>query len=355
MTQASLRRPSSVSVVVPVYQGAMEFRLCLEGIAKLSPPADEVIVVVDGDDDGSGDAAEAAGATLIRLPGRFGPATARNAGAQASSGEVLLFIDADTVPAPSTVCQVREAFDADPGLSALIGSYDDAPGADSFLSQYRNLLHHYVHQTSNRRAHTFWGACGAVRRGVFFGVGGFDEVYTIPAMEDVELGYRMARAGHHICLDKDIQVKHLKRWGVLNMLRTDIFQRAIPWTRLLLRDGHIHNDLNLRLGSRVSAALAWALVVGLAAAPAAHTLHGAGLTAAALLGLNAPLYRFFQRKRGLRFALLAVPWHWLYYLYSSAAFVYVLVGVRRDKPPPRLLNGADKAAAPMHNDKPVAL
>jgi hypothetical protein len=49
----------------------------------------------------------------------------------------------------------------------LIGSYDDAPGANNFLSQYKNLFHHYTHQTGSEEASTFWGACGAIRRDVF--------------------------------------------------------------------------------------------------------------------------------------------------------------------------------------------
>jgi GT2 family glycosyltransferase len=348
VSQASRHPALSLSLIIPVYRGGEDFRRCLAGIAQLAPPADEVIVVVDGDDDGSGEAAAAAGAKLVRLPGHFGPATARNAGVRASSGELLLFIDADTVPATSVVGQVRAAFDADPGLAALIGSYDDAPGASSFLSQYRNLLHHYIHQTADRRAHTFWGGCGAVRREVFFGVGGFDEAYAIPAMEDVELGYRLARAGHRIQLHKDLQVKHLKRWDALNLLRTDIFQRAIPWSRLLRREGRIPNDLNLRRDSRLSAALVWVGLAALAAAPAwPPALYAAGLAGAALLGLNAPLYRFFQRQRGWRFALRTVPWHWLYYLYGSAAFAYVwLVEHHHRAPPPRRMGEASNTSPP---------
>lgn len=144
---------------------------------------------------------------------------------------------------------MRAEFRADPSLAALIGSYDDAPGDPAFLSQYRNLLHHHTHQTAEEWAHTFWGACGAVRREALFAVGGFDESIAIPAMEDVELGYRLVRAGQRIRLVKDLQVKHLKRWEVLGMLRTDIFQRALPWARLLLREGRLHDDLNLRLAS----------------------------------------------------------------------------------------------------------
>ncbi|MGZ8245229.1 hypothetical protein [Methylomagnum sp.] len=283
----------------------------MAGLQTLSPPPDEIIVVVDGEDDGSGGAAE-------------------RAGARASQGALLLFLDADVVPAPPVVGQVREAFRADAGLAALIGSYDDAPGDPTFLSQYRNLLHHYVHQTAGRRPTPSGGR--AARCGPFFAVGGFDEGIDLPAMEDIELGYRLSGAGYSIRLAKDIQVKHLKRWDALTMLRTDIFQRAIPWTRLLLREGRMRNDLNLGTDSRLSAGLAWlglgACGAALAQIEAAYVAVAAG---AGLLWLNAPLYRFFQRRRGWLFAARALPWHWLYFLYGSAAFAFVLIRDRFGK------------------------
>lgn len=49
----------------------------------------------------------------------------------------------------------------------------------------------------------------------------------------------------------------------------------------------------------------------------------AGL-AITLVGANAPLYRFFWRKRGAWFTLKAIPWHWFYFLYCGVA---ALVGL----------------------------
>jgi GT2 family glycosyltransferase len=149
---------------------------------------------------------------VLKVPQAGGPAKARNLGAQASHGDILFFMDADVTLAPDTLEQVLAAFDTQPQIAALIGSYDDAPGAPNFLSQYKNLFHHYTHQRGCEEASTFWGACGAVRREVFSAVGGFDEAYRYPSIEDIELGYRLKRAGHSIHLCKQVQVKHLKRW-----------------------------------------------------------------------------------------------------------------------------------------------
>jgi GT2 family glycosyltransferase len=312
---------SSISVVIPVYNGGESFRRCLTQIRQASPAPLEVIVVSDGDTDGSGTLAEQFGATVIRLPASGGPAKARNIGAQAAKGDIIFFVDADVEIRPDTIEQVATAFEQDPSLAALIGSYDDAPGAANFLSQYRNLLHHYVHQTGQRDAFTFWGACGAIRRDVFLAIGGFDERYRRPCIEDIELGYRLRKAGHKIELHKSIQVKHLKRWEVLSMLRADFFYRALPWTALLLQERQLTNDLNLQVSSRISVMLVFGAVLSLIAAlwvPASLALTAIFLVSLCIL--NWHVYQFFYRKRGLLFALQVVPWHWLYYGYSGLAF-----------------------------------
>jgi GT2 family glycosyltransferase len=218
-----------------------------------------------------------------------------------------------------------------PTLAALIGSYDDEPAAQNFFSQYKNLLHHYVHQTSSEEASTFWGACGAIRREVFLALGGFDDKqYPRPSIEDIEFGYRLKRAGYRIRLVKGLQVKHLKRWDAFSLIKTDFFQRALPWTELILRDRHLVNDLNLQTSSRISVALTFALIGILPFARRWAFLRGmSALLAGGLLALNAPLYHFFWRKRTLFFTLQAIMCHWFYYFYSGLAFSIVFARHRR--------------------------
>jgi len=316
----------TISVIIPVYNGGENFRRSLESLAGSTLPAKEVIVVADGDTDGSWRVAEEQGVRVLRLPTTGGPARARNHGARQARGDILFFVDADVTVSADTLNQVVAAFRRDPDLSALFGSYDAEPAAANFLSQYKNLLHHYVHQTASEEASTFWGACGAIRREVFLTLGGFDERYRWPSIEDIELGYRLKRAGKRIRLCKMLQVKHLKRWKIGSLLRADFFFRALPWTLLILRDRRLPNDLNLRLSGRASVVLTYGLfgaVLGAWWWP--HFLTVAGVLALGLILLNAPLYRFFWHKRGLRFVLQAVPWHWLYYFYSGLAFVVGVV------------------------------
>ena len=319
MTTSSI----GISIVIPVYNGGDSFRKCLASINESLRLPDEVVVVSDGDTDGSWKVAEEFGAQVLRLPSPGGPARARNVGAQAAQGDIIFFVDADVTLHPDTISLVEQQFQQELDLAALIGSYDDAPGADNFLSQYKNLFHHYTHQVSMEEASTFWGACGAIRRSVFQAVGGFDENYRKPCIEDIELGYRLKRAGYSMRLCKDIQVKHLKRWEPVSLLRAEIFYRALPWVELLLRDRRLDADLNLSYTNRLSVVLVFALVSSLIVGVLLPwLLIAAAIFALALLLVNLNVYRFFYRQRGFLFMLRVIPWHWFYFLYGGAAFAY---------------------------------
>ena len=311
----------TVSVIIPVHNGGAYFRTCLSKLAQAVPKPMEIIVVADGDSDGSWRLAKEFGAKLIRIPESGGPARARNLGAQAAKGDILFFVDADVAVCPEAIGYAVSLFKRNPYLAAAIGSYDDAPGDPGFLSQYRNLMHHYVHQTGNEEASTFWGACGLIRREIFLQMGGFNESYRRPSIEDIELGYRLKQAGYKIRLCKTLQVKHLKRWEPISLLRADFFYRALPWTELIWRDRKLNNDLNLQVSSRVSIVLTYAMLLSvLGTWWSLGCLVLASLLALPLVVINAPLYRFFWRKHGMVFAIKTIPWHWLYYFYSGLGF-----------------------------------
>jgi hypothetical protein len=163
-------------------------------------------------------------------------------------------------------------------------------------------------------------------------VGGFDAVrFDKPSVEDIELGYRLKQRGSRIRLDRDIQIKHLKKWTAASILRTDFFCRAIPWSRLVHEHDAMTHDLNLRVESRISVALSGLLAGSLILSVLSpKALVFAAAAAAGLLVLNLPLYRFFLKVRGPLFMALAIPWHWLYFLYSGVAYVLGTTAYRID-------------------------
>lgn len=322
-----------ISVIIPVYNSAAMLTRCLEAVTASEYRHYECIVVDDGSIDDSRIVAARFPVRVIELSGGpRGPAYARNRGANVAQGDVLFFIDADVLITSDTLGKVAATFTQQPSVDAVFGSYDDSPAVGSLVSQYKNLFHHFVHQNSSTKAVTFWSGCGAVRREVFLAMGGFDEErYPRPSIEDIELGYRMSAAGYAIVLNKEIQVKHLKHWTLPGMIRSDVFDRAIPWTMLILRDRHLPNDLNLRFSQRVSMVLAHLLVfyLPLLAVLSLLSIHVSGrammlwFVFALFLGwLNRKLYSFLVQKRGITFLAVAFPLHILYYIYSGLAFVW---------------------------------
>src|SRR5581483_3799439 len=235
----------------------------------------------------------------VRSDARRGSAAARNLAARSASGEKLIFLDADVTVHPDTLAQIAEVFNGPSPPDAVIGSYDGSPAALSLVSQFRNLLHAHVHQRSHREAQTFWTGCGAIDREWFLKLGGFDERYGGPSLEDVELGLRLHRAGGRIVLAPEIQVTHHKRWTFWSMIRTDMVRRAMPWAGLM-RDYGLPKDLNFRLRDRLACLLAafapFLIVVALRNPGAWWPLLAADLAAVVVLQFS--VLRFFQQCRG---------------------------------------------------------
>ena len=327
-----------VSVIIPVYNGGKQLDQCLEALTASSYQWFEIIVVDDNSSDDSAEISWKKGARVFQLTHQSGPAIARNHGALRAHGDILFFIDADVVVQRDSIARVAENFSNHPEISAVFGSYDNNPAELNFLSQYKNLYHHFVHQQASSNAVTFWAGCGAVRRGVFNAVGGFLQRYQKPSIEDIELGYRMRGMGHQILLDKDLQVKHLKRWETGSLLRSDILHRAVPWSQLVLESHCMINELNLTLAQRISAVL-----VGLSLVTFPFSFFRPELLYAILffltmvLILNRRLYRFFIARKGLKFAGMAFPLQLFYFFYSGTTFVICwalhTLGIERSSQP----------------------
>ncbi|MBL8209414.1 MAG: glycosyltransferase family 2 protein [Bryobacterales bacterium] len=304
----------ALSVILPAYNAAADIAAALDGLTRSSCQDFELFVVDDGSSDGTGElaAAHPLKPTVIRTA-HAGASRARNAGAAAARAPILVFLDADVVAHPDTLARLAAAFE-DPTLDGIMGSYDDQPHHPQFLSQYRNLMHSFYHQTGRPRASTFWAGCGALRRDAFFAVNGFAGNWK--GIEDIELGYRLNDAGKRIALDPTIRVQHRKRWTLATMVRTDVFLRGMTWTELILRDGRMPDDLNTGTSQRISVASVAILLLALIAG-----LWPISLAALALiLALNRRIFAFFAAKRGWWFALRTVPLFVFYLFYSGLSF-----------------------------------
>ncbi len=319
-----------LSVVMPVHNGVAVLAETLPAVVASTLPRDrwELIVVDDASSDDSAGLAARFADRVVELPDRpRGPSYARNRGVEAARGEIVVFIDADVRVHPGALAAFAAVLAKHADVSAVFGAYDTAPVGAGFVSQYRNLLHHYVHLQNAGDAETFWAGCGAIRRSDFLEAGMFDEWhFGRPQIEDIELGHRMWHRGRRILLRPEIQATHLKRWTLWGMIRADFLDRGLPWMRLLIQRGDAlgRGSLNVRRAEKLkTACVGLGVFFAIFAAVAANPwwlLASAAAMLPAVLG-NLALYRWFARQRGVLFAIGVVPLQLLYYgLNGASAF-----------------------------------
>lgn len=301
-----------VSVIIPVYNAEYTLDLCLEAVAASDYMNFEVLVVFDGP---SEQAAEIAGSREVRVfenAGRQGAAYTRNVGADAARGSIFFFVDADCILDPDAISiAVREIL---AGEHAIFGSYRSETRAPGFFTRFKNYQHHFTHQQADPVQTSFWSGCGAITRQAFDEVRGFD--VKLQALEDVEFGYELSRRGYTIKLVKNMRAEHLKRYSLLRLIKSDLFARAIPWTRLVLSGRSELGKLNTGKRGKRSVSLTGLTLTATPIEPLAGAVFFLAVCA-----LNAPLLRFIGERRGLAFAAASSLTLFMHFMICGAGFV----------------------------------
>jgi hypothetical protein len=291
---------ATLSVIIPATDQPATLERAVFAVESASSPPEQVIVVDE--------------------PAGIFSSAARNIGARKADGEILVFVDADVEVHANAFERIRAAFEGDPELSAVFGAYDDEPDAGSLVSDFRNLLHHHVHQQGVGPAATFWTGLGAIRRTAFLELGGFDE--AVSWIRDIEFGMRLRGSGGSIVLDPSIQGKHLKRWTLASMVETDLFRRGVPWLRLVLEGRADPTSLNLSWRHRIGTGASVLLVASIAR----RNLRLATTSLVVLGAVDARFYALLLRRGGPKMLAAGLPLHVLHRLTAVAAVPIALAG-----------------------------
>ncbi len=243
-----------ISVVVPAYNAAPTIGACLEGLLAQSVPRHryEVIVVDDGSDDQTKQVVRGYDVHLIDQPHQ-GPARARNRGVAEARGEIVLFTDADCVPANDWIGQMVTPFE-DPEVVGVKGAYRTRQ--KGILPRFVQCEYEERYQRMARlRQIDFIDTYAAgYRREVFLEQGGFDIRYPDASVEDQEFSFRLAERGYKMIFNPQAVVYHqhprtvgayFKRKFNIGYWKVMVLQRH---PQKAVSDSHTPQSLKVQMG-----------------------------------------------------------------------------------------------------------
>ncbi len=270
---ASTDKTPRISVVIPVGTGSALLGDVLRHLSQCDPPPYEVIILNDHVKDGTlycVSEYENSHLSILVVPNRDGvrgPASARNTGAKAAGGEIILFIDSDVMlpreffrrllgdfSGGGIVTEIRErvkqalsdtgnqsesSLDWEkliPEAQAILGVQSPEMIYRNPASVYKNHWMRFTYLRPQGPVHLFYTSGAAILRKTFLDTPGFDEGYTTPSVEDTAIGRELAQSGVTVYIDKELEYEHRKKYGSWGVLKTD-YNRAAELARLILRGG----------------------------------------------------------------------------------------------------------------------
>jgi len=317
-----------ISVIVPMHNAEATIERALRSILEQKGGKNfEVIVADDQSSDQSPELVKKFPVRLIPLPRNLGAGGARNQGAKAANGKILVFVDADVCLEPDALLQIENFFDRHPEFAGLAGNYTALPADRNLCSVYHNFFTVYHHDLSREEIEWFWGALSAIRKEVFEKLSGFSEQYPGASAEDLELGYRLSEAGYKIRYFPELRGTHARKFQLGDMLYND-YHKSVLGIKLYLkrkpRGIHPHgfsrplNGINLMLAPlSLLALLAW---------PWAGVLPGL-LLLLIFFGINSRFYRQIRRKAGFQYFFPAFFLHWLSFNVIAGGVIAGLIGL----------------------------
>ena len=240
------------SIVVATHNRQAKLAKCIDSVSNQTIPPDEYELIVV-DDDSSDGTREFCAEQRGRVPYRFtyltqeagGPARARNLGISAAAGDLVCFIDDDSVVRKEWLQKLLDHYYAEPQSSAgFKGRVENLSSGPE--ESFSDLLGRYVY----RAEHSYATNNIAYRKTVLKQVEGFNTTFPVAAYEDVDLALRIKRKGYNIVFCNDIVVRHpyentldefknkcfVNGIGLRHYLRVNLFKHPLVSCVILLNE-----------------------------------------------------------------------------------------------------------------------
>ena len=208
-----------ISIIIPVYNASLTLKECLDAIFNSHFKNFEVIIVSDNSTDNSVKLAKQYQCKVIELSENNGPAFARNTGAQAAEGDILLFLDSDVVIKNDALnCLSNEFFNNK--TDAIQGIYSHKPTYKSLATQYQMSYNcYYIWPKNKKYATTLSTCCFAIRKKIFAELKGFNTNIKRASCEDEEFGYFLIDKGYKIIILRELNVEHRVNYSINHFIK----------------------------------------------------------------------------------------------------------------------------------------
>jgi MoaA/NifB/PqqE/SkfB family radical SAM enzyme/glycosyltransferase involved in cell wall biosynthesis len=277
-----------ISVVIPVRNDAAGVTALLDSLQCQLRDDIELLVVDDGSTDGTAACVEAyPSLRLLRHDTRRGAAAARNTGAALARGNALLFLDADTrADDPQLIANCLHLLDEMPEVAAFSGCYRDDNQSPHLFGRYLDACEVDMRAAAldTLAAGCLNGSLCLIRKRAFDAVGGFDADPRV-ALEDPELGCRLAGTGFSHWISSRLRVRH-RQPGLVHYAR-----ELVPRTRYYMHLIRRHHNFNPIMGGAAEGGYRLLFALGLLLTCAGLLLGQQAAVAAGALLLALPLWQ----------------------------------------------------------------
>lgn len=196
----------SASIIIPAYNAEKTLGACLAALQSQTVEA-EIIVVDDGSADDTVTLTQCHGVRVIALRQNKGRSVARNIGAEAANGDILLFTDADCEPTSNWVAEMLKPFEHDPLVVGVKGAYYCKQREPIARFTQIELEDKYAKMAQQETISFIDTYSAAYRRDVFLANGGFDK-RLIYSLEDQDFSFRLAARGYKMVFTPHARVYH---------------------------------------------------------------------------------------------------------------------------------------------------
>ncbi|MEK7196076.1 MAG: glycosyltransferase [Nitrospirota bacterium] len=209
-----------VSVVIPAYNAEKTIAACLDSLMKQDYSGDyEVLVVDDGSADSTPDIVSGYERVRLIKQANAGPAAARNKGAAAAKGEIILFTDSDCVPEGNWITEMVSPFKDNRDVVGVKGRYKTKQKEATARFVQFEYEDKYRYMQKDKYIDFIDTYSAGFKREIFLEMRGYDTEFPVACAEDVELSFRLSKKGYKMIFNPNAVVYHIHPARLKDYLR----------------------------------------------------------------------------------------------------------------------------------------